>query len=114
MDVRNSILLSVKKALGIQPECEDFNVEIITAINTVFSILTQIGVGPEEGFIVQDANDMWFDFIPSETNLEMIRTYVYQRVRLIFDPPQNSFLVNALKDDSKELEWRSQVAAESG
>jgi hypothetical protein len=72
-------------------------------------ILTQIGVGPESGFAIKDQLDEWTDFIPSGYNLESIKTYVYLKVKLIFDPPQSSSAMEAMKQMISELEWRINV-----
>lgn len=112
MDGIESILTSVKKSLGIEASYKQFDMDIILAINTVFSVLTQLGVGPETGFSIQDEEAEWTDFIEEDPRFEMIKTYVYLRVRLLFDPPSSSFVVDAFKNQISELEWRIQVAAE--
>lgn len=110
-----SILTSIKKLLGIEEEYTHFDADIIMHINSVFFILAQIGVGPSKGFRIEDENQTWDDFIPdmSEKNLELTKTYVYERVKLLFDPPTGSVVMQATKDAANEFEWRLNVAAES-
>lgn len=104
-----SILDSIKKLLGISDDDTQFDTDIIIHINTVFSILTQLGVGPEEGFSISDKTTTWSDFIDNATDIEMVKTYVYLRVRLLFDPPQSSFAIEAIKESFKEIEYRMYV-----
>ena len=109
-----SILTSTKKMLGIAEDYTAFDLDIITHINTAFSILTQLGVGPSEGFRIEDSYATWDDFMSSEDNrFLMVKSYLYAKVRLIFDPPTNSSHLQALKDSVDEYEWRMNVAAES-
>lgn len=100
-----SILTSIKKLLGVEEEYTHFDSDIIIHINSAFMNLNQIGVGPTSGFRIQDATSEWSDFI-ERTDLEGVKTYIYLKVRLIFDPPQMGYLVDAIKDQIKELEWR--------
>ena len=105
----DSILTSIKKLLGIAEDYESFDNDIIMHINTVFSILRQIGIGSEDGFAIEDKEATWDDFITDEDDLlkiQMIKTYVYQKVRLLFDPPTNASFIEALNNSIKELEWR--------
>lgn len=106
-----SILTSVKKKLGIMEEYEHFDDDLILAINSALSILTQVGVGPETGFAISDKNSKWSDFIGDDKRLNMVQQFVYVRVKTIFDPPSNSFVVEALKREADELIWRIEVAA---
>lgn len=110
-----SILTSIKKLLGIEEEYTHFDADIIMHINSAFFILSQIGVGPSKGFRIEDENQTWDDFIPdmSEKNLELTKTYVYKRVKLLFDPPTGSVVMQATKEATNEFEWRLNVAAES-
>lgn len=109
-----SILTSIKKLLGIAEDYEHFDQDIIMHTNSVFTILTQLGVGPSEGFFIEDKNSKWSDFLPdaSAMRLKMVTSYVYLRVRLLFDPPTGTVL-EAIKEQIKEFEWRLNVAAES-
>lgn len=111
-DISNSILLSVKKMLGIPPEYDQFDPEIIIHINSVFSILTQLGVGSDEGFSIKDSTASWSDYIPEGKAVEDIKTYMYLKVRLIFDPPQSSAATDAMKQLASEFEWRINVGVD--
>lgn len=108
-----SILTSIKKLLGIAEAYEHFDPDIIMHINSVFMILNQIGVGPSEGFTIEDETSVWTDFIPETSKLEAVKTYVYLKVRLLFDPPLNSTVVESINRTISELEWRLNVAAEA-
>ena len=110
----DSILTSIKKLLGITQECTDFDMDLIIHINSVLMILTQLGVGPEKGFTIKDSRDLWEDFLEDDlSKLEAVRTFVYLKVRLIFDPPSNSAVIESINRTISELEWRLNVAAES-
>lgn len=102
--MEESILNSVKKLLGIVPEYEAFDTDLITHINSVFMILQQMGVGPEEGFTISDSSATWDDFT-TDTKLVGVRTYVPLKVRLIFDPPTGS-TKEAVENVVAEMEWR--------
>lgn len=108
-----SILTSIKKLLGIEEEYEHFDPDLIMHINSVFMILNQLGVGPSEGFSIQDSESVWTDFIPSGSNLEAVKSYIHLKVKLMFDPPAGSAIVEAINRTIAELEWRLNVAAES-
>ena len=110
----DSILTSIKKLLGIAQECTDFDTDLIIHINSVIMILTQLGVGPEKGCTIEDSRDLWKDFLEDDlSKLEAVRTFVYLKVRLIFDPPSNSAVIESINRTISELEWRLNVAAES-
>lgn len=109
----DSILTSIKKMLGIAEGCTDFDTDLIIHINSILMVLTQLGVGPKEGFTIEDKNDYWDDFVEDIEQLEAVRTYVYLKVRLIFDPPSSSSVIEAFNRTISELEWRLHVAAES-
>lgn len=111
--MEESILISIKKLLGIDKDCKDFDPDIITHINTVFMVLTQLGIGPTEGFFIENKEAVWSDYINDEINLKAIKTYIYLKVRLVFDPPTNSSLIESIQNSIKELEWRLNVQAES-
>lgn len=102
----DSILTSTKKILGIEEDYTAFDVDVLMHINSVFSTLNQLGIGPEEGYAIEDATPVWSDFFGPELRLNSIKTYTYLRVRLLFDPPQTSFHISALKEQILELEWR--------
>ena len=107
-----SILVSIKKLLGISEDYDYFDQDIIMHINAAFMVLTQLGIGPSEGFLITDDTDTWSDFIDDLTNLGSIQSYVYMKVKLMFDPPQNSFTVDSMQKLVNELEWRLNVAAD--
>lgn len=107
-----SILTSIKKMLGIAEEYEHFDTDLIIHINSVFSILTQLGVGPDYGFSIKDKTAVWTDFIPPNPQLESIKTYVYLRVKLLFDPPSSSSVSDAINRTVSELEWRINVTVD--
>lgn len=111
--MNESILTSIKKLLGVDESYEHFDIDIILHINSVFMILQQLGVGPAKGFSICDETAVWSDFIQSETNLEAVKTYTYLKVKLVFDPPLSSAVMEAMKTMISELEWRLNVAAES-
>ena len=105
-----SILTSIKKMCGILDDDNSFDEELIIYINTVFGTLTQLGVGPKTGFSINGPFDVWTAFLDSgNLNFELIKSYIYLKVRMMFDLPQNSFLVNALEQQIKELEWRIEL-----
>ena len=108
----DSILTSIKKLLGITAEYTQFDTDLIIHINSVFSILTQLGVGPSTGFSIHDEYSVWTDFLPEDPRLEMVKTYVYLKVRLMFDPPDRSAVADAMKRQIDELEFRLNVAAD--
>lgn len=108
-----SILTSIKKLLGIAEACTDFDADIIMHINTVFLILNELGVGPDKVFSIEDAKDTWSKFLEDDTNLEAIKTYIYLKVKLLFDPPLSAAVKEAVQDNVNELEWRLNVHAES-
>lgn len=109
----DSILTSIKKLLGITEDYTHFDADIIMHINGVFMILRQLGVGPEGGFSISDASAVWSDFLPAGVNLELVKSYTYLKVRMLFDPPQSSAVMEAMKRSIDEFEWRLNVAAES-
>lgn len=107
-----SILNSTKKILQIDPEYTAFDLDIITHINSAFMTLNQLGVGPEEGFAISDATEKWDSLLGGDLNLNVVKTYVAQRVRLMFDPPTTSYLITAVKEQIQETEWRLRTQQE--
>lgn len=107
-----SILTSVKAMLGITAEYTHFDAELIMHINSAFSVLTQLGVGPSVGFSIQDDYATWSDFMQTDSRLEMVKTYMFQKVKFMFDPPDRSVIADAMKRSIDELEFRLTIAAE--
>ena len=108
----DSILTSIKKLLGITEEYENFDQDIIMHINSAFMILNQLGVGPKNGFLINDKSSTWDEFIPERSNLEAVTTYVHLKVKLMFDPPLSSTVIEAIKSQINELEWRLNVSVD--
>lgn len=108
----DSILTSIKKLLGIAEDYEHFDTDLIMHINSVFMVLTQLGVGPPEGFIIEDDSAIWEDFIEDSTKLQAIKSYVYLKVKLLFDPPLSSAVMESMDRTISELEWRLNVAVD--
>ena len=108
----DSILNSVKKILGIASDYDAFDTDIIIHINSVFSTLNQLGLGPDEGFMIEDDSASWEDFLLDDMRLNAVKTYVYLRVRVLFDPPTTGFTLTAIQEQIKELEWRLNVVRE--
>lgn len=107
----DSILTSIKKLLNISEDYEYFDQDIIMHINTTLLVLTQLGVGPPEGFVITDKTAIWDDFI-GDANLEMVKSYIYLKVKLLFDPPTSSSAVDAANRMIAEFEWRLNVAVD--
>lgn len=107
-----SILTSIKKLLGIEEDYECFDADLIMHINSVFMILNQLGVGPEEGFYIQDASNAWSEFIPDGSNLEAVKSYIFLKVKLMFDPPASSSVIESINRSISELEWRLNVSVD--
>lgn len=110
--MENSILISTKKILGLAEDYTAFDLDIITHINTAFSTLTQLGVGPVEGFMIEDERTEWDDYINDDNQLNSVRSYVFLRVRQLFDPPTTSYLIDAMEKQIEQLEWRLNVHRE--
>lgn len=108
-----SILTSTKKLLSIDEEYTQFDTDIIIHINSVLMVLTQLGVGPSEGFMISDEYSTWEDFIGDKPYLNSVKSYIYLRVKLLFDPPPSSAAIESLKKLADEFEWRLQVAVEN-
>lgn len=110
-----SILTSIKKLLGIEKDYTHFDADIIIHINSVFMILTQLGVGPSEGFTIMDDSSTWDEFLQDSdlVKLSSVKSYVYLKVRLLFDPPSSSAVIESTNRLISELEWRLNVAAET-
>jgi hypothetical protein len=112
--MEQSILNSTKKILGIGDDDTSFDLDIITHINSAFSILNDLGVGPEEGFVIEDEDTEWDEFLPNEiVRLSKVKTCVFLRTKLLFDPPTSSFLLDSMEKLLQEQEWRLSVNRES-
>lgn len=105
MSNADSILDTTKKLLGFESDYTAFDLDIITHINAVFFTLTQLGVGPSTGFLITDKEANWTDFTGTE-NLNAVKSYMFMRVRMMFDPPTTSFHLESLKKMAEEIEWR--------
>lgn len=109
----DSILTSVKKMLGIEADYDHFDPDILMAINSVFTILAQIGVGPDDGFAITDDSATWDDFFGTDgKKIELVKSYIYLKTKLIFDPPTTGVLHEAMERQIKEFEWRLNVEGE--
>ena len=100
--------------LGITEEYTHFDADLIMHINSVFMILTQLGVGPSEGFSIKGAEETWNQFLPEEQRLELVKTYMHMKVKLIFDPPLGSAVIEVMNRQISEFEWRLNVAVDPG
>lgn len=109
----DSILNSVKSMLGIEVDDNSFDTELIVHINSILGLCFQLGVGPkDEPFTIENADAVWSDFIP-DNQIVSVRTYVFVKVKLIFDPPSTSFVLASYQDLAKEFEWRCNVDSET-
>jgi hypothetical protein len=106
--METSILTSTKKILGLAEDYTAFDLDVITHINSAFSTLTQLGIGPDAGFMIQDATANWDDFVDTDTDMQYnaIKSYVYLKTRMLFDPPTTSYLIDAMQQQIAQLEWR--------
>ena len=111
--MNESILTSIKKLLGVPENYEQFDMDITIHINSVFLILNQLGVGPSDGFSITDKTATWNDFISDNKKLEAVKSYMYMKVRLLFDTPISSAVMECMNRMISELEWRLNAEAES-
>lgn len=110
----DSITNTIKQSLGIDPSDDSFDSDIILNINTAIFSLSQMGVGPSNGYIVTSIDDKWIDYINTTTiNLEGIKTVIYLKTKLLFDPPTNITVIESIKKTITELEWRLSLAVET-
>lgn len=107
-----SILDTIKIMLGLEKDYDAFDIEIVTYINSALFTLSQLGVGPEEGFSITGYDEIWSNFIDEKSNLIAVQTYIKLKVQLLFDPPSNSFAVDAINKQIDELTWRLCLEAE--
>lgn len=110
--VDNSILDSVKKPLNLPPDYAAFDEDVILHINSVLADLNQLGIGPAEGFMINDNTQTWDEFISGDLLLNNVKSYVFLRVKMLFDPPENQTLINAFGEQIKQFEWRINVTRE--
>ena len=108
----DSILTSTKKSLGIEKDYNHFDPDLIMHINTVLATLHQLGIGPSEGFFIEDDGEEWSDLFGDDPRLSFVRTFVHLKVKLAFDPPLSSAHIDALKGQISELEWRISIATD--
>lgn len=114
--VSDSILNSTKKVIGFDASYDPYDIDITMHINSALSTLTQLGIGPTDGYAIVDASDTWDDFIQDDGNrlkLNNVKTYVYLRLKLIFDPPATHYAFASFETQVKELEWRMNVTREA-
>lgn len=104
--MEDSILDSTKKILGLEADYTAFDLDIITHINAAFAVLNQLGVGPANAYSISSSNAKWGDFAAPRDQLNLVKTYVYLKVRMLFDPPTTSFLIDAYNNQVREFEWR--------
>ena len=107
------ILTSIKKLLGISADDTSFDPDIIMHLNSVFMVLRQLGVGPPEGSAIEGEDAVWADYMSDNALIESVKTYMYMKVRLIFDPPTSTAMIDSMNRLINEFEWRLNVAAES-
>lgn len=112
MAVEESIFKSIKALLGPDADYDVFDPDILIFINTALSTLTQLGIGPKEGFRITGETETWTDLLGDYGDLESVKSYIYLKVRILFDPPSNSTVLNAYQEACKELEWRLNVAVD--
>ena len=110
--MNESILKSIKSLLGPDSDYDVFDSDLILFINSALATLTQVGVGPATGFRIEGEGDMWEDFLGDAENLDSVKNYVYMKVKMVFDPPANSYLVTAYKEACEEIENRLKIATE--
>lgn len=110
--MNDSILQTVKKGLAVPLEDDGFDQELIIHINSVLMILSQLGVGPSGGVFITGQEDTWASIIEGSYELEMVKSYVILRVKLLFDPPSSSFVLESIKNQISEFEWRLNIQVE--
>lgn len=114
VNAEDSILTSVKKLLGLTEENEEFDIDITIMINSAIFILAQIGVGPEDGYVVSDKTNTYEDWLGDAPYISMVKTYLYYKVRLSFDPPTQSAVLDSLKGLITEMESRLSYQVDPG
>lgn len=112
--IPNSILDTTKKMLGLDAEYDAFDIDVIIHINSTFAQLAQLGVGPDDGFEIEDSTTLWPEYLGSNKLINFVKSYMYLKVRMWFDPPSTSYDLTAKQEQVKELEWRMNAAADKG
>lgn len=110
--MEDSILISIKKILGVAANYDVFDLDILTHINMAFATLNQLGVGPTDVVMVTDDTVLWSELGIPNNQLSLIRTYISLKTRMLFDPPNTSFVIEAMNKQINELEWRLNVFRE--
>lgn len=110
----NSILTSIKKLLGMEEDYIHFDTDVIIHINSAIRRLSDLGVGPATGFTIQDKTKTWTDYLGDSIQLEDVKTYIYLKVKLIFDPPTSSFVIESMNKQIAEYEWTINTRVEGG
>lgn len=105
----NSILTSIKKMLGIEPDYDVFDTDILIIINSYFMVLNQLGVGPKSVLSISGAEETWDQFFTGREDINAVKSYIYLRVKMQFDPPTSSYVMEAMKQQASELEWRLNI-----
>ena len=108
----DSILNTIKKMLGMEADYKAFDTDIVVCINGALMELNQLGVGPEECFVIEDEGEEWDEFIGDSMDFEAVKTYIFLKTKLVFDPPSTSFGIEAIQRQLDRLEWRLNVQAE--
>lgn len=111
--IDDSILETIREAAGLEEDNDAFDMDLIIHVNSMFNFLTQCGVGPREGFSIDDADAKWSDFIDDE-RMNMVKSYILLKTRILFDPSTSSFVLTAWKEEAAEMEWRLKEQAEEG
>jgi hypothetical protein len=111
-NVENSILDTTKKILGISPEYKAFDLDVITHLNAALAVVAQLGVGPADGLFVEDETTQWGDLAVPANQLNLVKSYVFLKVRILFDPPSTSFHTESMQNQIREMEWRLNVFRE--
>jgi len=111
----DNIVEDIKKVLQLPADYNAFDIDVVMHINSVFSTLQQLGVGPAEEFSIEDGTETWGEFFaraPGTKKINAVKSYMYLRCRVLFDPPTTSFALDSMDKQIKELEWRLNVQAE--
>ena len=111
--MEDSILKGVKKLLGLADDYTAFDFDVIIHVNSALGTLHQLGIGPTDGFMIEDDTATWTDFLDADPRLSAVKSYVYLKTRILFDPPTTGYLVDAVNQAIKEAEWRLNVVREN-